>query len=647
MATNLINFKQIKDGSLVVDAVKEWLTSGYPASKVYTKIVKTPAQVPTAEEKAAGKKPVDAVYYTVEELLGDLKKTTDAVLGDGEMSISQMIDAAKKEVQDELIKFKNQKVRDYVKMTGIIDHDGTVTLNDPIDRNSAAYQKEAMLGLHDGETLGVQDLDVSKAYALYYADNTPVRDKKGNNVTLTFKKTGNVDGIGTGLTEKVLATKVGEDGGPFTKYGSIVSDAPYIRDMMAHQESVKNVVVTRKKGEREIQLDHRNIVKGSLKVLHSHPYYAYFKGDDGGVKLVDQNTEHDASIDHYDINATSGAEVAKKNKEIGAPKTTFFFNAAAGRILFKQDVDDTFDISYDYETTHVVFTPDKKDGREIKLFPIGTYSLHKLNENFLLDNNELNLIAYDKALDEIIRKITEEASLTEHIAQVIGTTEVEKAIIARTEQMTQQAIDDKLELYNHDAELENAIRDVAYEVDQLATLHKNADKIDVLEVTVSEKDSDKPDGQTEFDLRKIPDKKPVHLWINGIRYVEKKHFAVNRTRTVLVGTNKQVTPAPQLIWTFTAANGGFNLVSEDELDIEAQYNVRTEIAPVIPIPYYTVQTMNDRAKERAAKEAAWKEAVELATKAGTIPPAKFEYMNDRPYNNDLIQPKIADDTYLQ
>ena len=638
MAANLINFKQIKDGALVADAVKNWLKSGFPADQVSTEIVKTPAYVPTDAEKAAGAVAKDAEYYTVEEMLESLKKLTDTALGNGSKSVMQMIEDAKKEVQGDLDKLKAQKVRDYVKMTGIIDHDGTVTLNDPIDRDSAAYQKEAMLGLHDGETLGVQDLDANKAYNLYYEDNTPVRDKKGNNVTLTFKKLGNnVDGIGTGLTEVRLAQEKNLDAS-FDKYGSIVSDSPYVRDTKVTPHKVVNVV-QQLKGTREIQLSHQNVARGSLKVLHTHDYYEPTEHD--GPVLVTK--AHDANLDHLDVK-TLGVAVVEKNKKLNLPKSAYFFNGAAGRILFKQDMTDTFTISYEYETTDVVFAKDTRDGVKIKLFPIGTYSLNKLDQNFLLDNNEVNLIAYSKAIDEIVAKLAEGGAFSEYIASLLSTQEVQNAVIARTEEMTRQAQMDKLELYNHDAELENAMRDLAYEVDQLNALHQNANKIDNLEVTVSKKD-DKA-GQIDFTLRQIPDKHPVVLWINGVRYFEKKHFVVNRTRTIQVGAAGTGAAAPQLSWTFTESNGGFNLYKEDEFDIEAQYNVRTEIAPVIPAPYYTLQTMEDRTAERAAKAQEWKEAVALAQKNGTTPPAKFQYMNQRPYNKDLIDANGADRTIL-
>ncbi len=642
MATNLINFKQIKDGSLVADAVKLWLTSGYPADKVNTKIIKTPAYVPTPEEAAAGRKPEKEVYYTVEELLADLKKTTDTVLGDGDMSISQMIDAAKKEVQTDLNKLKNKKIRDYVKMTGIINHDGTVILNDPIDRNSASYQKEVMLGLHDGETLGVKNLDMGRSYELYYADNTPVRDKNGNNVTLTFKKNGNGEGVGTGYTEVELAKKKKDDP-TFSKYGSIVSDAPYIRDTKVTPHVVEQYVVTQK-GSRELQLPHRNIASGSLKVMHEHDYYVtpYNQwGNPGNPEL--RKGMHDASIDHYG-DSRLRADAVKANEKINAPKADYFFNAPAGRILFKHDVDETFTIDYTYETTDIAYVQDTVDKREIKLFPIGTYALDSLDENFLLDNNELNLIAYSKAIDEIVRRLRENDAITEYIASVLATQEVQSAIIERTEQITAQAKADKLELYNHDIDIQNLVRDVAYEVDQLASLNKNADKIDVLEVTISEEDN--KDGQIDFRLREIPDKKPVILWINGVRYIENKHFTVDRNRTVIVGDSKQVVPAPQLTWTFTDAKGGFNLYKEDEFDIEAQYNIRTEVAAISPLPYYTEASLELAADDRKMKEEQWKEAVELAKEAGTTPPDRYEFLNARPYNNDLIKAKSADDTYL-
>lgn len=627
MATNLINFKQIQDGALVSDAVKEWLKSGYPAKDVVTKIVKTPAYTPTAEELAAGKTATPAVYFNVEELLAELKKVTDTVLGDGDQSISQMIDAAKKEVQDDLDVFKAKKIRDYFKLTGFIDHDGTVTLNDPIDRNDATYLKEAAQGIHRNETLGIYDLDVAKAYNVYYEDNTPVRDKDGNNVTLTFKKAGVIEGIGKGVTDAVLQQALAKD--PGFKYGSIVSDTPHLRDTKVSLHSVENVDETLN-AAREIQLAHKNIAPGTLRVLHQHQYYV---PGEHGPSLV--NEWHDANVDHV--------SVVDKNKELNLPASSYYFNGAAGRILFKQDMSEAFKISYQYRMTDITFTQDTEDKRKIKLFPVGSWALKDLNENFLLDNNELNLVAYSQAIDKIVEDLRGDEQLIDYITSLLSTQEVQNAIVARTEELNRQANNNKLELYNRDIDLENTMRDLGYEIDQLAKIKNNANKIDELTVTVAKADG----GQTEFNLKKVPNKKPVVLWINGVRYLEGKHFTVDRARTVLVGTDKKITAAPQLVWTFNKKAGGFDICLEDNFDMQAQYDLVTSVASVPKLPYYTMNTMNNATAAEEAKKKAYEEARALAQKAGTTLPDNYIDLNDRPYNNDLSGNGTPDETVLK
>ncbi len=59
-------------------------------------------------------------------------------------------------------------------------------------------------------------------------------------------------------------------------------------------------------------------------------------------------------------------------------------------------------------------------------------------------------------------------------------------------------------------------------------------------------------GQTNFTLSWYPTNDTVKLDINGLTYYEGVHFSVNRD-----------TSPPSLSWTFTAANGGFNIGYDD------------------------------------------------------------------------------------
>lgn len=617
----LINLTQIKNGATIKDLVKKWEKGEFPANKVLTTIVK---HKPTEEEISAGASK-DPTYWNAEELFENLKSTVDSALGTGDKSVITLIDEAKKEVQNNVDAINNRKFSDYVKMTGIIDHDGRVTLNDPVNRDDATYQKEALAGLHENETLGVYDIDTGRDYVLYYDDNMPVRGKDGGNVTLRFVHTGpTYPGIGTGLTDALLAEEKKKNA-KFSAYGSLVSDVPHIHDVVDSHKAVVLEGQELKKG-REIILPNTNIVKGSLQVLHKHEYYV---PGDGGPSLV--SNWHDASIFHWE----GTTDAAKKNKELfDAGKIyaeDYYFNGASGKILFKQDVTDTFNISYEYHDAKTGYVPDTRDGVAIKLFPVGTWSFEKLGKDYLLDNAELNLVAYNQALDELATKIASDEGLMEYVLSLVGTTEIQKALIAATEGITKQAETDKLDAFNHDVDIQNQLADVAYEVDQLVNLHVKQDRLDALKITVTD---DAP--QTVFDLSKVPSKKLVVLWINGVRYLENIHFTVDRDRKVSVGTSGREKAAPQLTWTFTAEKGGFDITKDDGFDLIAQYDLVSTKSSVVPMPYYTVETLNDKKAAEAKRKADYDAAVEAAKAAGTVPPAPYADLTARPYDRDVF-----------
>jgi len=73
---------------------------------------------------------------------------------------------------------------------------------------------------------------------------------------------------------------------------------------------------------------------------------------------------------------------------------------------------------------------------------------------------------------------------------------------------------------------------------------------------------------TEFDLSCVPTDDKVRLVLNGVEYVENKHFTVDRS-------GKKVT------WTYTAANGGFDVNEALADEVKIVYLTRQSAAPMV------------------------------------------------------------------
>lgn len=63
--------------------------------------------------------------------------------------------------------------------------------------------------------------------------------------------------------------------------------------------------------------------------------------------------------------------------------------------------------------------------------------------------------------------------------------------------------------------------------------------------------------QTAFNLTYKPTDDIVKLMVNGLTYYETIHFNVNRT-----------TKVPKITWTYTKANGGYDIASTDLVAVD-------------------------------------------------------------------------------
>jgi len=69
----------------------------------------------------------------------------------------------------------------------------------------------------------------------------------------------------------------------------------------------------------------------------------------------------------------------------------------------------------------------------IKVFPVGEFTFEQLPVNYLLDNEEMNLVAYTNAIDSIVVDLSENQELIDQVAALIGTETVQAQITAITD----------------------------------------------------------------------------------------------------------------------------------------------------------------------------------------------------------------------
>ena len=97
---------------------------------------------------------------------------------------------------------------------------------------------------------------------------------------------------------------------------------------------------------------------------------------------------------------------------------------------------------------------------DFKVFPVGSFTFASLPEDYLLDNIELNLVYYAKAIDDIVVGLAGNSQLIDHVKALVGTETVQQqitlitnALQARIETLEDRAdvVDDRLAVVQGDA----------------------------------------------------------------------------------------------------------------------------------------------------------------------------------------------------
>ena len=169
-----------------------------------------------------------------------------------------------------------------------------------------------------------------------------------------------------------------------------------------------------------------------------------------------------------------------------------------------------------------------------KFFPVGEWKLAELPAEALLDNNEMQLVAYKTALDKLVIDLTKDEQLIAAVKEQVG----EKAI--------QDQLDEALQAVNEAI----ALKADKTEVEAVDTEVKAIDeRVKAMEGGKEEFVSDKvavTAPVTEFALSQKPNAKLVEMVINHLVYLEGEDFTVDRD-------------AQKVTWTATAANEGFDI----------------------------------------------------------------------------------------
>ncbi|MGO5439259.1 hypothetical protein ACTQX2_00065 [Megamonas funiformis] len=132
---------------------------------------------------------------------------------------------------------------------------------------------------------------------------------------------------------------------------------------------------------------------------------------------------------------------------------------------------------------------------DIKFFPVGTFTLDTLSEDYMLDNQELQLLSYDQAINKIITNLAQDQSLIDKISALIGEEAVAEQIKEKTDALQNQIDTLNGTVSGHTTSL----ADIATYVNKDSGLNANSKKVvNVLDGDVSNSSTDAVNGKQLF-----------------------------------------------------------------------------------------------------------------------------------------------------
>lgn len=135
---------------------------------------------------------------------------------------------------------------------------------------------------------------------------------------------------------------------------------------------------------------------------------------------------------------------------------------------------------------------------DIKFFPVGTFTLDTLSEDYMLDNQELQLLSYDQAINKIITNLAQDQSLIDKISALIGEEAVAEQIKEKTDALQNQIDTLNGTVSGHTTSL----ADIATYVNKDSGLNANSKKVaNVLDGDVSDSSTDAVNGKQLFTTK--------------------------------------------------------------------------------------------------------------------------------------------------
>lgn len=132
---------------------------------------------------------------------------------------------------------------------------------------------------------------------------------------------------------------------------------------------------------------------------------------------------------------------------------------------------------------------------DIKFFPVGTFTLDTLSEDYMLDNQELQLLSYDQAINKIITNLAQDQSLIDKISALVGEEAVAEQIKKKTDVLQNQIDTLNGTVSGHTTSL----ADIATYVNKDSGLNANSKKVvNVLDGDVSVSSTDAVNGKQLF-----------------------------------------------------------------------------------------------------------------------------------------------------
>jgi len=190
-----------------------------------------------------------------------------------------------------------------------------------------------------------------------------------------------------------------------------------------------------------------------------------------------------------------------------------------------------------------------------KVFPVGEWTLSDLPSDALLDNDEIQLVAYSAALDNIVILMAKENSLVQTVRGLVGDdsvkTKIDDAIAALSDALALKADETSRAAVDNKADL----------------LDTRVKELESGDVVISDVFS-VPGTNPTLTLSNTPNGYPVAMYVNGAVYYEGDDFTVDRD-------------SRNVVWTLTESAGGFDLTSEISPRVTVKYHA--DEAPFTPL----------------------------------------------------------------